>query len=88
MADAGDPVNYRYFCMAQTVYKAAIDLAELDTVLPYLWSFRKVPWQQKVALAAVFNLGILVAIQSCLRIASLVISATTPDSSYDIENVV
>lgn len=82
----GTCVDNTKFWYANAGFSIATDIIMLLLPMPLVYRLQ-VPWPQKVALVGVFMLGIFVVITSCLRITSLDILATTPDTSYDIENV-
>ncbi|KAG9250101.1 uncharacterized protein F5Z01DRAFT_427501 [Emericellopsis atlantica] len=82
----GTCVDNSQFWYANAGFSIATDVIILLLPMPLVYQLQ-VPWPQKVALMAVFALGIFVVVTSCLRVTTLDILATTPDTTYDIANV-
>lgn len=82
----GHCVNNSQFWYANAGFSIATDIIILLLPMPLVYQLQ-VPMPQKVALMAVFALGFFVVVTSCLRITTLDILATTPDTTYDITNV-
>jgi hypothetical protein len=82
----GTCIDNSKFWYANAGFSIATDIIILLLPMPLVYQLH-VPIAQKVALIAVFALGIFVVITSCLRITTLDILATTPDTTYDIANV-
>ena len=82
----GKCIDNSQFWYANAGFSIATDVIILLLPMPLVYQLQ-VPMAQKIALMAVFGLGIFVVVTSCLRITSLDILATTPDTTYDIENV-
>ena len=82
----GHCVDNSQFWYANAGFSIATDVIILLMPMPLVYQLQ-VPWAQKIALMAVFALGVFVVITSCLRVTTLDILATTPDTTYDIANV-
>ncbi|KAK2616193.1 hypothetical protein QQS21_000825 [Conoideocrella luteorostrata] len=82
----GTCMNNTKFWYANAGFSIATDIIILLLPMPLVYKL-DVPRFQKIALMAVFAIGIFVVITSCLRITSLDILATSPDMTYDIANV-
>ncbi|UNI24266.1 hypothetical protein JDV02_010029 [Purpureocillium takamizusanense] len=82
----GTCINTAKFWYANAGFSIATDVIILLLPMPLVWKL-EVPIAQKVALMAVFAIGVFVVITSCLRVTTLDILATTPDQTYDIANV-
>lgn len=74
------------FWFANAGFSIATDIIILLLPMPLVWKL-EVPTAQKLALVGVFTVGIFAVITSCLRITTLDIFATDPDSTWKIENV-
>jgi hypothetical protein len=87
--DKGTPgtcIDTAKFWFANAGFSIATDSIILLLPVPLVWKL-KVPIAQKLAVMAVFAIGIFATITSCLRITSLDIFATSPDNTYNVENV-
>ena len=82
----GSCIDTAKFWYANAGFSIATDVIILLLPMPLVWKL-EVPIAQKVALMAVFAIGVFVVITSCLRVTTLDILATTPDQTYDIANV-
>ena len=82
----GTCINMTQFWYANAGFSISTDIIILLLPMPLVYKL-KITGQQKLALVAVFMIGIFVVITSCLRITTLNILATTPDTTYDIANV-
>lgn len=82
----GTCIDNSQFWYANAGFSIATDIIILLLPMPLVYQLH-VPIAQKLALVGVFGLGIFVVVTSCLRITTLDILATTPDTTYDIENV-
>jgi hypothetical protein len=82
----GSCIDNSQFWYANAGFSIATDIVILLLPMPLVYGLQ-IPVGQKVALAGVFCLGIFVVITSCLRVTTLDILATSPDMTYDIENV-
>ncbi|KAK0620764.1 hypothetical protein B0T14DRAFT_430816 [Immersiella caudata] len=74
------------FWFANAGFSIATDVIILLLPMPLVWKL-EVPRTQKVALVAVFAVGIFVVVTSCLRVTTLDLFATSPDHTYNIANV-
>jgi len=74
------------FWFANAGFSIATDIVILLLPMPLVWKL-EVPKAQKVALAAVFAVGIFAVITSCLRVTTLDLFARSPDNTYNIANV-
>lgn len=82
----GTCIQNNKFWFANAGFSIATDIIILLLPMPLVYQLQ-IPVAQKLALAGVFCLGIFVVITSCLRVTTLDILATSPDMTYDIENV-
>ncbi|KAH0496053.1 hypothetical protein TgHK011_003436 [Trichoderma gracile] len=82
----GTCIDLARFWFANAGFSIATDIIILLLPLPLIYQL-EAPKSHKVAFVAVFAIGILVAVTSCLRAASLDTFATSPDNTYDIANV-
>lgn len=82
----GTCIDNSKFWSANAGFSIATDIIILLLPMHPVYKLH-IPWPQKIALMGVFTLGIFVVITSCLRITTLDILATTPDTTYDIANV-
>lgn len=82
----GSCINNTQFWYANAGFSIATDIIILLLPMHPVYKLHAT-WYQKVALMGVFALGIFVVITSCLRVTTLDILATTPDTTYDIANV-
>ncbi|KAM0250028.1 hypothetical protein ACHAQJ_008797 [Trichoderma viride] len=82
----GTCIDLAKFWYANAGFSIATDVIILLLPMPLVYQL-EVPRAQKVALMAVFAIGIFVVITSCLRVTTLDIFATSPDNTYDIANV-
>ncbi|KAK4454480.1 integral membrane protein, partial [Podospora aff. communis PSN243] len=74
------------FWFANAGFSIATDIIILLLPMPLVWKL-EVPRTQKFALVAIFTVGIFVVITSCQRVTTLDLFATSPDHTYNIENV-
>ena len=82
----GTCIDMANFWFANAGFSIATDVIILLLPMPLVWRL-EVPVAQKVALMAVFAVGIFVVVTSCLRITTLDIFAKSPDNTYNIANV-
>ncbi|KAL7943616.1 putative PTH11-typeG-protein-coupled receptor [Trichoderma barbatum] len=82
----GTCIDLAKFWFANAGFSIATDIIILLLPMPLVYQL-EVPRAQKIALMAVFAIGIFVVVTSCLRVATLDIFATSPDNTYDIANV-
>lgn len=85
-ATPGTCINTAQFWFANAGFSIATDVIILLLPMPLVRRLA-VPGAQKMALAAVFAVGIFAVITSCLRVTTLNLFATSPDNTYDIANV-
>ena len=71
------------FWYANGGFSIATDVIILFIPMPLVYQLQ-IPRIQKIALVVVFALGGFVVITSCLRMTTINIAATSPDSTYDI----
>ncbi|KAH8674315.1 hypothetical protein BX600DRAFT_433899 [Xylariales sp. PMI_506] len=79
----GTCINNGKFWYANAAFSITTDIIILIIPMPLVYALQ-IPRAQKVALVAVFTLGVFVVITSCLRITTINIQATTNDQTYDI----
>lgn len=82
----GTCIDLATFWFANAGFSIATDIIILMLPMPLVYQL-EVPRAQKIALMAVFAVGIFVVVTSCLRVATLDVFATSPDNTYDIANV-
>lgn len=82
----GTCIDLAKFWFANAGFSIATDVIILLLPMPLVYKL-EVPRAQKVALMAVFAIGIFVVVTSCLRVTTLDIFATSTDNTYDIANV-
>lgn len=82
----GTCIDLAKFWFANAGFSIATDIIILLLPMPLVYQL-EVPRAQKIALMAVFAVGIFVVVTSCLRVATLDVFATSPDNTYDIANV-
>ena len=82
----GQCIDTAKFWFANAGFSIATDIIILLLPLPLVWRL-EIPRTQKVALVAVFAVGIFVVVTSCLRVTTLDLFATSPDNTYNIANV-
>jgi hypothetical protein len=82
----GTCIDTAKFWFANAGFSIATDVLILLLPMPLVWKL-EVPAAQKVALVAVFAVGIFAVITSCLRVTTLDLFATSPDNTYNIANV-
>jgi len=82
----GTCIDTAKFWFANAGFSIATDIMILLLPMPLVWKL-EVPVTQKVALVAVFTVGIFAVITSCMRVTTLDLFATSPDNTYNIENV-
>lgn len=82
----GTCIDLAKFWYANAGFSIATDIIILLLPMPLVYQL-EVPRAQKIALMAVFAIGIFVVVTSCLRVTSLDLFATSPDNTYDIANV-
>lgn len=82
----GTCINTAKFWFANAGFSIATDIIILLLPLPLVWKL-EVPITQRLALVGVFTMGIFVVVTSCLRVTTLDLFATSPDNTYNIENV-
>ena len=82
----GKCIDTAKFWFANAGFSIATDVIILLLPMPLVWRL-EVPRTQKVALVAVFAVGIFVVVTSCLRVTTLDLFATSPDNTYNIANV-
>jgi hypothetical protein len=85
-ATPGTCIDLAKFWYANAGFSIATDVIILLLPMPLVYQL-EVPRAQKIALMAVFAIGIFVVVTSCLRVTTLDIFATTTDNTYDIANV-
>jgi len=76
-------VNLPVFYIANLSLNSATDIAVLILPLPMLWKLR-MPFQQKIAVLAIFMTGSGVCVVSILRIRSLVILLDKDDVTWEL----
>ena len=79
----GTCISNSMFWYANGSFSIATDLIILFIPMPLIYQLQ-IPRVQKVALVVVLALGGFVVITSCLRMTTINIAATSPDSTYDI----
>ncbi|KAK4125793.1 hypothetical protein N657DRAFT_568058 [Parathielavia appendiculata] len=82
----GTCIDTAKFWFANAGFSIATDIIILLLPMPLVWKLG-VPIAQKLALMAVFTIGIFATITSCLRVTTLDIFATSPDNTYNVDNV-
>ncbi|KND87690.1 hypothetical protein TOPH_07636 [Tolypocladium ophioglossoides CBS 100239] len=82
----GTCIDMAKLWFANAGFSIATDVIILLLPMPLVWRL-KVPVAQKVALMAVFAVGIFVVVTSCLRVTTLDVFAKSPDNTYNIANV-
>jgi hypothetical protein len=82
----GTCIDTAKFWFANAGFSISTDIIILLLPMPLVWKL-EVPIVQKVALMAVFAIGIFATITSCLRVTTLDIFATSPDNTYNVANV-
>ncbi len=82
----GTCIDTAKFWFANAGFSIATDVIILMLPMPLVWKL-EVPMAQKIALVAVFAVGIFAVITSCLRVTTLDLFATSPDNTYNIANV-
>ncbi|RFU75030.1 integral membrane [Trichoderma arundinaceum] len=82
----GTCIDIAKFWFANAGFSIATDIIILILPMPLVYQL-EVPRLQKVALMAVFAIGMFVIVTSCLRVTTLDVFATSPDNTYDIANV-
>lgn len=85
-ATPGVCINTAKFWFANAGFSIATDIIILTLPIPLVWKL-EVPITQRLALVGVFTMGIFVVVTSCLRVTSLDLFATSPDNTYNIQNV-
>ncbi|PTB35551.1 uncharacterized protein TrAFT101_009408 [Trichoderma asperellum] len=85
-AQKGTCINLATFWFANAGFSIATDVIILLLPMPLVYQL-EVPRPQKIALMAVFAIGVFVVITSCLRVTTLDVFATSSDNTYDIANV-
>ncbi|KAL9471948.1 hypothetical protein ACSS6W_009889 [Trichoderma asperelloides] len=85
-AQKGTCINLATFWFANAGFSIATDVIILLLPMPLVYQL-EVPRPQKIALIAVFAIGVFVVITSCLRVTTLDVFATSSDNTYDIANV-
>lgn len=85
-AQTGTCINLATFWFANAGFSIATDVIILLLPMPLVYGL-EVPRAQKLALMAVFAIGVFVVITSCLRVTTLDVFATSSDNTYDIANV-
>jgi hypothetical protein len=82
----GTCIDTAKFWFANAGFSIATDVIILLLPMPLVWKL-EAPRAQKIALMAVFAVGIFAVITSCLRVTTLDLFATSPDNTFDIANV-
>ncbi|KAL2188629.1 hypothetical protein L209DRAFT_751656 [Thermothelomyces heterothallicus CBS 203.75] len=82
----GTCIDTAKFWFANAGFSIATDIIILLLPMPLIWKLGA-PRAQKIALMAVFAIGIFAVVTSCLRVTTLDIFATSPDNTYNIDNV-
>ncbi|KAL2132730.1 hypothetical protein VTI74DRAFT_3440 [Chaetomium olivicolor] len=82
----GTCIDTAKFWFANAGFSIATDLIILVLPMPLVWKLG-VPIAQKIAVMAVFAIGIFATITSCLRVTTLDIFAKSPDNTYNVANV-
>ncbi|KAL6864649.1 putative PTH11-typeG-protein-coupled receptor [Trichoderma novae-zelandiae] len=82
----GTCIDLARFWFANAGFSIATDIIILLLPMPLVYQL-EAPGAYKIALMAVFAIGLFVVVTSCLRVATLDIFATSPDNTYDIANV-
>ncbi len=82
----GTCIDTAKFWFANAGFSIATDIIILLLPMPLVWKL-VLPNAQKIALIAVFAVGIFAVITSCLRVTTLDLFATSPDNTYNIANV-
>jgi hypothetical protein len=79
----GTCINNAQFWYANAGFSIATDLLILLMPMPLVYQLQ-IPRIQKIALFIVFTLGGFVVVTSCFRITTINITATSPDTTYDM----
>ncbi|KAL1873469.1 hypothetical protein VTK73DRAFT_917 [Phialemonium thermophilum] len=79
----GTCIDNGKFWWANAGFSVSTDFIILFIPMPLIYKL-KIPRVQKAALMIVFTLGGFVVITSCLRMTTINLTATTPDTTYDI----
>lgn len=79
----GTCMDNQKFWWANAGFSVATDLLILFIPMPLIYQLQ-ISRIQKMALVVVFALGGFVVITSCLRMTTINIAATSPDTTYDI----
>lgn len=82
----GTCIDLARFWFANAGFAISTDIIILLLPVPLVCKL-KISRQQKLALIAIFAVGIFVVITSCLRLTTLDVYAKTPDMTYDVVNV-
>ncbi|KAK4149866.1 integral membrane protein [Chaetomidium leptoderma] len=82
----GTCIDTAKFWFANAGFSIATDVIILLLPMPLLWKL-EAPNAQKYALMVVFTIGVVTVIASCLRVTTLDLFATSPDNTYNIDNV-
>ena len=82
----GHCIDLARFWIANAAFSITTDVIILLLPMPLVLRLQ-VSLGQKIALVAIFAMGIFVVFTSCFRVTTLDIYAKTPDMSYDITNV-
>jgi hypothetical protein len=82
----GTCIDTAQFWFANAGFSIATDIIILLLPMQLLWKL-EVPNAQKYALMVVFTIGIFAVVTSCLRVTTLDLFATSPDNTFNIENV-
>lgn len=82
----GTCIDTAKFWFANAGFSIATDFIVLLLPMPLVWKLG-IPIVQKIALMAVFAIGIFATITSCLRVTTLDIFAKSPDNTYNVANV-
>ncbi|KAJ4294971.1 hypothetical protein N0V88_005212 [Collariella sp. IMI 366227] len=82
----GTCIDTAKFWFANAGFSIATDFIMLLLPMPLVWTLG-VPIAQKMAVMAVFAIGIFATITSCLRVTTLDIFAKSPDNTYNVANV-
>lgn len=82
----GSCIDTAKFWFANAGFSIATDFIILLMPMPLVWGLG-VPIAQKMAVMAVFTLGIFGTITSCLRVTTLDVFAKSSDNTYNVANV-
>lgn len=82
----GTCIDTAKFWFANAGFSIATDIIIILLPVPLIWRLGA-PLAQKFALMGVFAIGIFAVVTSCLRVTTLDIFATSPDNTYNIDNV-